>query len=133
MSFCLLPPLGGSIFQPLTSLQELSIIQKTYDLIQWYVPILDRLPKSHRFGLGQRMVNLLYEIFEGLLYARFERQNRVEKLKRINIQLDVLRYQTRMLKDFHLISAERHEYGNKLMAEIGNELGGWIKQSAPKK
>jgi hypothetical protein len=27
--------------------QELPIIQKTYDLILWYVPILNRLPRDH--------------------------------------------------------------------------------------
>ena len=112
-------------------MNELSIIQKTYDLIQWYVPILERLPKTHRFGLGQRMTNLLYEIFEGLLYARYERKRRRERLQHLNIQLDILRYQTRMLKDFSLISTERHEYVTKLIQEIGLELGGWIKQTPP--
>ena len=33
-------------------MKELSIIQKTYDLIQWYVPIFNRLPKTHKFTLG---------------------------------------------------------------------------------
>jgi hypothetical protein len=27
-------------------MEELPIIQKTYDLIKWYVPILNRLPKD---------------------------------------------------------------------------------------
>jgi hypothetical protein len=26
---------------------DLPIIQKTYDLIRWYVPILNRLPRDH--------------------------------------------------------------------------------------
>ncbi|GAA6617900.1 hypothetical protein [Scytonema sp. NUACC26] len=33
-------------------MEELPIIQKTYDLIKWYVPILNRLPKTHKFILG---------------------------------------------------------------------------------
>ncbi|MGB3786420.1 MAG: hypothetical protein WA949_00315 [Phormidesmis sp.] len=28
---------------------ELPMIQKTYDLIKWYVPLLNRLPKAHKF------------------------------------------------------------------------------------
>ncbi len=27
---------------------DLPIIQKTYDLIKWYVPILGRLPRDHK-------------------------------------------------------------------------------------
>ncbi|MCL1472927.1 four helix bundle protein [Argonema antarcticum A004/B2] len=29
-------------------MNELAIIQKTYDLIKWYVPILNRLPRDHK-------------------------------------------------------------------------------------
>ena len=29
-------------------MNELPIIQKTHDLIQWYVPILNRLPRDHK-------------------------------------------------------------------------------------
>ncbi|MEL6384979.1 MAG: four helix bundle protein, partial [Cyanobacteria bacterium J06626_18] len=28
---------------------DLPIIQKTYDLIKWYVPIINKLPRDHRF------------------------------------------------------------------------------------
>ncbi|KPQ35334.1 MAG: hypothetical protein HLUCCO16_16790 [Phormidium sp. OSCR] len=38
-------------------MKELPIIQKTYDLIQWYVPILNRLPKTHKFTLGDRIIS----------------------------------------------------------------------------
>ncbi len=35
-------------------MSELPVIQKTYDFIQWYVPILNRLPRHHKFTLGAR-------------------------------------------------------------------------------
>ena len=41
--------------------KELPIIQKTYDLIQWYVPLLNRLPRDHKFALGDRVVGGLYD------------------------------------------------------------------------
>nr|WP_318698040.1 MULTISPECIES: hypothetical protein [unclassified Roseofilum] len=43
-------------------MNELSIIQKTYDLIKWYVPILNRLPRTHKFLLGDRMIAGLYDL-----------------------------------------------------------------------
>ena len=48
-------------------MSELSIIQKTYDLVKWYIPILNRLPRSHKFTLGERMITGLYEFLEGLI------------------------------------------------------------------
>ena len=109
-------------------MQELPIIQKTYDLIKWYVPILNRLPKVHRFGLGERIVNNLYDLLEGLIRARYAKNDKLTRLQSINTQLDILRYQTRLLYDFQLISVERYKYINQQLNGIGIELGGWIKQ-----
>ena len=50
-------------------IEELPIIQKTYDVVLWYVPILNRLPRDHRFMLGDRMIHGLYEVLELLAQA----------------------------------------------------------------
>jgi hypothetical protein len=108
-------------------MSELPIIQKTYDLIKWYVPILNRLPRNHKFLLGDRMVAGLYDLLEHLLKARYER-NKLSRLESLNSQLDVLRYQTRLLLDFELMSRDRYEYVASLINGIGSDLGGWIRQ-----
>jgi len=82
-------------------MQELSVIQKTYDLIKWYVPILNRLPKNHKYTLGTRTTEMLYQILEDLIRTKFAKQKQ-EKLEEINISLTCLRYQTRLLYDFSL-------------------------------
>jgi len=110
---------------------ELSIIQKTYDLIKWYVPILNCLPKAHKFTLGDRIINRLYDLLEGLIEARYA-QKKLAYLEPLNSDLDILRYQTRLLLDFQLISTKRYQYAGKLIDEIGVELGGWIKQQKNK-
>ncbi len=108
-------------------MSELSIIQKTYDLIKWYVPILSSLPNKHKFQLGSRTTDTLYNLLEGLIAAKYSRQKQTQ-LETLNISLDILRYQTRLLFDFDLLSSQRYEYVSKLITEIGCELGGWIKQ-----
>ena len=116
---------------PNSQKNELPIIQKTYDLIRWYVPILNRLPRDHKFLLGQRVVSGLYDLLEGLILARFARE-KLPQLEALNGKLDILRYQTRLLLDFELISVERYEYAGKLINDIGTDLGGWIKQQRRK-
>lgn len=108
-------------------MKELSIIQKTYDLIQWYVPIVNRLPKNHKFTLGDRIINSLYNLLENLIKAKYS-EEKIEILKDLNTQLDILRYQTRLLFDFQLFSVKRYQYASQLINDIGMELGGWIKQ-----
>jgi hypothetical protein len=112
-------------------MSELPIIQKTYDLIRWYVPILNRLPKEHKFMLGDRIITRLYDLLDGLIIAKYASQ-KLAILEPLNSQLDILRHQTRLLLDFEKISVKRYEYIGNRLNEIGVELGGWIKQQRNK-
>ena len=113
--------------QPNSAPGELPIIQKTYDLIKWYVPILNRLPRDHKFGLGDRMVAALYELLEGLITARYAR-NKLDILQPLSSKLDILQYQTRLLRDFQLMEVKRYEYASRLLDELGRQLTGWLGQ-----
>jgi hypothetical protein len=88
------------------SMSELPIVQKTYDLIKWY-------------------------LLESLIYARYQRE-KLQLLEPINSRLDVMRHQTRLLLDFELNSTDRYEYASKLINSIGTDLGGWIEQQRRK-
>jgi|688.fasta_scaffold87879_2 RNA-directed DNA polymerase len=94
-------------------MSELSIIQKTYDLIKWYIPILNRLPRQHKFHLGSRTIDTLYSILEGLITAKYS-QNKQTQLENLNISLDILRYQTRLLFDFIETSFIPDSYSNRI-------------------
>jgi hypothetical protein len=108
-------------------MQDLPVIQKTYDLIKWYVPILNRLPRDHKFLLGERTIAGLYDLLEGLIAARYAKE-KLPLLEALNTRLDILRHQTRLLLDFNLISVHRYEYAGQLINAVGTDLGGWIKQ-----
>jgi hypothetical protein len=112
-------------------MNELSVIQKTYDLIKWYIPILNRLPRDHKFVLGEHIGNNLYALLEGLTQAKFA-QKKLPLLDTANCQIDILRHQTRLLHDFELISTERYEYASLLISGVGAEVGGWRKQQLQK-
>jgi hypothetical protein len=106
---------------------DLPIIQKTYDLIKWYVPILNRLPRDHKFALGDRIVAGLYDLLEGLIEVRYAKE-KLPQLMALNIQLEILRHQTRLLLDFQMLSTRRYEFVGQHINSIGLEIGGWIKQ-----
>ena len=108
-------------------MNELSIIQKTYDLIIWYVPIINRLPKTHKFQIGDRLVNNLYNFLELLIIAKYASE-KLNILESLNPKLDIVRYQTRIILDFQIINNKRYEYISQIITEIGKELGSLIKQ-----
>lgn len=103
-------------------MENLPIIQKTYDLIKWYVPILNRLPRDHKFILGDRMIKGMYDLLEQLIIARYAKE-KLAQLELLNSRLDILRHQTRLLLDFELISVQRYEYAGQLLNAIGSDLG----------
>ena len=70
---------------------ELAIIQRTYDLIKLYVPLLNKFPRDQKFMLGDRLQNTLYGVLEGLIRARY-RRSKLDVLESLNAELDVVRY-----------------------------------------
>jgi hypothetical protein len=112
---------------PTPSRGELPIIQATTDLIRWFVPLLNRLPRDHRFGLGDRLVSGLYDLLEGLVTARYS-SIKLPRLESLAANLDLLQIQTRLLHDFHLIDERRYEHASRLLEGVGRQLTGWIGQ-----
>jgi len=112
---------------PTPSRGELPIIQATTDLIRWFVPLLNRLPRDHRFGLGDRLVSGLYDLLEGLVTARYS-SVKLPRLESLATNLDLLQIQTRLLHDFHLIDERRYEHASRLLEGVGRQLTGWIGQ-----
>ncbi|MGH9847207.1 MAG: diversity-generating retroelement protein Avd, partial [Blastocatellia bacterium] len=111
---------------------ELAIIQKANDLILWFVPVLTKLPREYKFALGERMMTSLFDLLDELVIARFSRE-KLDLLNAINIRLERLRYQTKMLLEFKLIDGQRYSHASKLINAVGVDLGGWIKQQQRKK
>ncbi len=69
---------------------ELPIIQRAYDLINWYVPLLNKFPRDQKLMLGGWLQNTLYGILEGLIRARY-RRSKLDVLESLNAELDVVR------------------------------------------
>ena len=113
-------------------MDELPIIQKTYDFIKWYIPIAIKLPKTHKFGIGDRITNLLYQVLEDMIMAKYSK-DKVPLLENINARLDILRYHSRLLFDLNLIDSDRYQYISNQFYSIGTDLGGWVKQQNSKK
>jgi len=53
--------------------EELVIITKTYDLILWSCNHTRRFPRQHRFVLGERIEQNLYDLLKTLIQAKYTR------------------------------------------------------------
>lgn len=108
---------------------ELVVIDRTYELTKWFLGHLARFPRAHRYGLGQRIEEKLYQVLEGLIHAKYgEGAGKIETLRTVNLELEVLRINCRLAHEMNMIPHKSHEYAVRELIEIGKMVGGWLKQ-----
>ena len=106
---------------------ELPIIETCLDLIRWFVLLLNRLPRQHKFGLGDRLTSNLYQLLEQLVQARYA-QAKLPILEPLKAQIVVIQLQIRLLHQFHAIELHRYEHASRLITEIAKQHSGWLLQ-----
>jgi len=50
-------------------LEQLTIFEKTYQLVLWLYPTIQKFPKSQRFVLGQQIENVSLDVLRGIIRA----------------------------------------------------------------
>ncbi len=107
----------------------LKAVPKLYDVIMWLMSRVEKFPRSQKFTLGDRIVNLALDTLELLIEATYTR-NRLTLLRKVNVQLEKLRFLIRLSHDFKLISTRQYTYISGEIDEVGKLVGGWIKSQS---
>ena len=103
---------------------EVIAVTQTYNLILWAIPQMNKLPREHKFSLGERITSHLYDLLELLIAASYSRK-KSELLLQANQKVNTLRYMLRLAKDLKIFSIKRYEHGSKKLVEVGKQIGGW--------
>lgn len=112
--------------QPVEIMKELKIINDFYNLIKWYGNLLSKFPRNHRYALGLRIENTLYDILE-LLIGQKAQSGSTQLLSQASVKLDVLRFLVRLTFEFKLVSPAQHHAFIEQIDNIGKQLGGWLR------
>ncbi len=106
-------------------------IHDCHTLLAWLIPQLDHFPRSRRFTLGARLESGFLALLELLIEAAYTSQ-KTPTLHRANRQLAVNRHLWRLAWELKLINFKLYEHGARLIDELGQQIGGWIKfKTAP--
>lgn len=109
---------------------ELLVITKMYDLVLWACAHIAKFPRDKRFTLGNRLEQRLFDVQEQLVRAKYSR-DRGPLLRTVNLELELLRFQFRMAKDLRCLSLDSYGYAARVVNEIGQMVGGWLKKANP--
>ena len=107
----------------------LKAVPKLYDVISWLLGRVEKFPRSQKFTLGDRIVNLALDMLELLIEATYTR-DRLPLLRKANVQLEKLRFLIRLCHDFKLLSAKQYAYISNEINEVGKLIGGWIRSQS---
>lgn len=108
------------------NIEEYSIFTKYYGFLKYMIDRIETFPRISKFTLGDRILNLLYDIMDILIESIYTKK-RYEKLININILLERLRIYVRISMEKRYISIKQGEYIFGEINEIGKMIGGWIR------
>ncbi|MBN1347375.1 MAG: diversity-generating retroelement protein Avd [Phycisphaerae bacterium] len=109
--------------------EELLVIDRMYELVKWFLGHLAKFPRSHRYGLGQRIEGRLYAVLEGLIRAKYTAgAAKWQELSAVSLDLEILRLLARLADELAVLPHKSHEHAVREMNEIGKMVGGWLKQ-----
>jgi hypothetical protein len=109
-----------------TSAQPAVVVGKAYDLALWLLPKIEKLPRSYRFSVGERITSAMLDVLTDLVEAAYTR-DRSELLRHASRRLNALRLLVRLAKDLHLLSLSAYELTSEHLDEVGRMTGGWLR------
>jgi four helix bundle protein len=107
---------------------ELQVIAVMYDASKWICQKVEKMPRSYRFTLGDRLVNASLDIYLLLVEAQYTDERKLV-LKRANRELEKLRHILRLAHDLTPISLKSYQYISEQLNQVGKMIGGWAKTS----
>ena len=107
---------------------NLKIYQKYLELIYYSNDIVRKYPKCENFSLVKEIKNSLYIGLRNLMYAikSFQKQDKLNYLNELDINLNLLKVQTRLSYKYRYITVQNYETWSTLITDICNMLGAWI-------
>src|SRR6266849_2691000 len=88
------------------------VVAKAYDLTLWVLPKVEKLPKSYRFTLGQRLMDASLDLLLALVEAAY-RRDKGAALRTASARVNALRYLLRLAKDLGWITLDSYSFASE--------------------
>ena len=106
--------------------EELKILQKIFDMIEYAYPALAQYPKSEKFGLVTDIKHVMDEMLELTIEAQ-KKYYKKTTLQDLDVCIAKLRAYLRLSFALKLLPMKKYEVWSGMVVEIGKMLGGWMK------
>jgi hypothetical protein len=109
--------------------RDLIIYQKMYDAALYGLPILNRMPRSYRPTMVREIQAIIVRLLAGIVAANHDPVRRLDLLRTMDTDLEVLRSLLRLSHDLKLLATKQYGVLSGYLDEVGRLLGGWLSRS----
>ncbi|OGY42992.1 MAG: hypothetical protein A2Y67_03320 [Candidatus Buchananbacteria bacterium RBG_13_39_9] len=107
---------------------EISLIQKSYDLYKTIYQLVKNFPKSDKYNLGHELKILNLQIIELLIEAESAKKDwKSPPVEKASAKLGLLKIFIRLSSDLKIIDPKKYLGVQEQLQEIGRMIGGWLK------
>ena len=107
------------------------IFTRTYDFLSWLIPHTMNFPRSQRFVVTRRLQDAALDFQEHIIEANRQwGRARLDYLRRADAALDKVRLYLRLAVRWQWLNEGQYRHVSAMVQELGNLLGGWIKQTS---
>lgn len=101
-------------------------LEKMYQFLLWLAPTVDKMSRSQKFTLGDRIQNTALTVLEQLIDATYSKPAEPH-LRQVNLGLEKLRFLFRLASNLRIIDLRRYEHAARAINDVGRLVGGWLK------
>jgi hypothetical protein len=101
------------------------VLRKAEELAGFVLSRTARWPKGLRFTLTRRLEDLVIDVVDQLVVARYRRDGRAQRLDAINLALERARFLLRLAHAARHCPARHFEGTVQRLDEVGRMLHGW--------
>ena len=105
---------------------HLPIYKSTYALTREIYRYLERLPKSQRFTIGERLLDSCIKCIQGIVIANGS-EEKLPPLRDITLEIEAIWTYLRLLHDLQGISRGEFKAIAERLGEIAPQLSAWVR------
>ncbi|MGD9567507.1 MAG: diversity-generating retroelement protein Avd [Sedimentibacter sp.] len=106
--------------------EELKILQKIFDMMEYGYGALAQYPKSEKFALVTDIKHSMDIMLERTIEAQ-KKYYKKTTLQELDVEIMKLRAYLRLSQNLGFLPMKKYEIWSEKVVEIGKMLGGWLK------
>lgn len=106
--------------------EELIILQKIMDMMEYGYAALAQFPKSEKFALAVDIKHCMHMMLERTIEAQ-KKYTKGTTLRQLDVETAKLRAYLRLAHTLKFLSTKKYEIWCGKAVEIGKMIGGWMK------